>query len=56
MIVLGASVISFVGHMAYAVAFSTKPMVAVFAKARRIQTGLGLFFCFASYKLLTSKA
>lgn len=56
-IVLGTGFISFVGHMAYAVAFSTKPMVAGFAKARRwIETGLGLFFCFASYKLLTSRA
>lgn len=55
-IVLGTGVISFAGHMAYAVAFSTKPMVAGFAKARRwIETGLGLFFCFASYKLLMSK-
>ncbi|MFV1590657.1 LysE family translocator [Phaeobacter sp. JH20_39] len=55
-IVLGTGIISFGGHMAYAVAFSTGPMVAGFAKARRwVETGLGLFFCFASYKLLTSR-
>ena len=44
-IVLGTGIISFVGHLAYAVAFSTKPMEAAFAKARRwIETGLGMFF------------
>ncbi|WP_299614296.1 LysE family translocator [uncultured Tateyamaria sp.] len=56
-IVLGTGFISFGGHMAYALAFSTKPMVAGFTRARRwIETGLGMFFCFASYKLVTTRA
>lgn len=55
-IVLGTGMISFAGHTAYAIAFSTQPMLVGFSKARRwIETGLGAFFCFASYKLVTSK-
>lgn len=56
-IVAGTTVMSFAGHLTYAVAFSTKTVVNVYARARRwIQAGLGTFFCFASYKLLTSKS
>ncbi len=56
-IVVGTTLMSFVGHLIYAVAFSTTPMVAAYRRARRwIETGLGVFFCFASYKLLTSKS
>lgn len=55
-IVAGTTLISVVGHMTYAIAFSTKPMVSAYSRARRwIEAGLGTFFCFASYKLLTSK-
>ena len=55
-IVAGTTTISFAGHLAYALAFSTRPVVAGFARARRwIETGLGAFFCFASYKLATSR-
>ncbi|WP_208999803.1 LysE family translocator [Stappia sediminis] len=55
-IVAGTTIMSFAGHMIYAVAFSTRPVVNVYIRARRwIQAGLGAFFCFASYKLLTSK-
>lgn len=55
-IVLGTAVISTVGHLTYAVAFSTPPMVAAYRRARRaIEAGLGAFFCFASYKILTTK-
>tara|TARA_R110000850_G_scaffold72026_1_gene158757 strand:+ start:407 stop:1048 length:642 start_codon:yes stop_codon:yes gene_type:complete len=55
-IVAGTTVISFAGHLAYALAFSTQPVIRAFAAARRwIETGLGAFFCFASYKLATSR-
>lgn len=55
-IVLGTTLISLVGHLTYAIAFSTSPMVAAYQRARRwIEVGLGTFFCFASYKLLMSK-
>ena len=55
-IVLGTTLISTVGHLTYAVAFSTERMTASYRKARRwIEAGLGTFFCFASYKLLTAK-
>ncbi|WP_211212194.1 LysE family translocator [Kiloniella laminariae] len=55
-IVFGTTIISFVGHIGYAVAFSTRPMVNTYLRARRwIEASLGIFFCFASYKLLTSK-
>jgi threonine/homoserine/homoserine lactone efflux protein len=55
-IVGGTTLISVVGHRAYAVAFSTAPMVSAYRKARRfIEAGLGMFFCFASYKLLTTR-
>ncbi|MCG8494381.1 MAG: LysE family translocator, partial [Sneathiellales bacterium] len=56
LIVILASILSTLGHLAYAVLFSTSPVVRVYIKARRyIEAGLGTFFCFASYKLLTSK-
>lgn len=55
-IVLGTGLISILGHVIYAVAFSTHPMVAVYKKARRwIEAALGAFFCFAGIKLLTSR-
>lgn len=53
-VVIGTSLISVVGHLIYAVAFSTPPVVAAYAKARRWVEGLlGAYFCFASYKLVT---
>ena len=54
-IVLGTTAMSVGGHLAYAVLFSTSPMVAAYRAARRwIEIALGTFFCFASYKLLTA--
>lgn len=54
LVVVGTSIISAVGHVVCAVAFSTSPVVAVYAKARRwIEGVLGVYFCFASYKLVT---
>jgi len=55
-IVLGITLVSVCAHLAYAIAFSTPPMVAFYRKARRwIETALGAFFCFAGIKLLTSR-
>jgi threonine/homoserine/homoserine lactone efflux protein len=56
-LVIGATALSMGGHLIYAAAFSTKHVVAFYARARRIiEAGLGTFFCFASYKLLTSRS
>ncbi|MEH6404058.1 MAG: LysE family translocator [Sneathiella sp.] len=56
-IVLGTTIISTAGHLVYALAFSTSPMVAAYGRARRwVDASLGVFFCFASYKILTSKS
>jgi threonine/homoserine/homoserine lactone efflux protein len=56
-IVIGTTLISICGHLTYAFAFSTAPIVLAYRRARRlIEAGLGAFFCFASYKLLTSRS
>ena len=53
-VVIGTSIISAIGHILYAVAFSTAPVVAAYGKAWRwIEGALGAYFCFASYKLVT---
>ena len=55
-IVAGATILSAVIHCIYAIAFSTTPMVRLYAKARRwIQGTLGAFFAFAGLKLLSSR-
>jgi amino acid exporter len=55
-VVLGTGALSVVGHVLYARAFSTAPMVALYKRARRwIETLLGLFFCCAGVKLLASR-
>jgi amino acid exporter len=55
-IVLGTGALSIVGHLAYAFAFSTNTMVAFYGRARRwIEASLGVFFCFAGIKRLTSR-
>jgi threonine/homoserine/homoserine lactone efflux protein len=55
-IIGGTAFLSLVIHGLYAMAFSTRTMIRVYAKARRgIQSVLGLLFCFAGVKLLTSR-
>lgn len=55
-IVAGTSLLSLVVHLLYALAFSTKTMVRIYSKSRRvIQATLGAFFAFAGVKLLTSR-
>ena len=53
----GAFVNSFVGHGAWALALSSRPFRAIYAKARRwIEGALGVFFAFAAFKLATSRS
>jgi len=53
-LVVSATAISMIGHVAYAVTFSTRPVVAFYRRARRwIEGFLGLFFTFAAFKLAT---
>ena len=55
-IVVGTSILSVIGHVLYAVAFSTRRVVAVYGRARRyIDATLGVFFSIAGVKLLTSR-
>ncbi len=55
-IVVGTAIFSIVIHCTYAIAFSTPPMVRLYARARRwIQGALGAFFTFAGIKLLSSE-
>ena len=56
-IVVGTTALSIGMHAIYAVAFSTAPMIRIYAKGRRwIQTAMGAFFTVAGLKLLTSRA
>lgn len=56
-IVAGTTVLSVVIHALYAIAFSSTPMVRLYAGARRVIQGtLGAFFAFAGLKLLSSRA
>ncbi|KZK99076.1 LysE family translocator [Pseudovibrio sp. Ad26] len=54
-VVVGTTILSAIGHLIYAYAFSTQTMVSTYRKARRwIEGLLGSFFTFAGYKLLSS--
>ncbi len=56
-LVVSATVMSLLGHLAYAVTFSTRPVVAFYRRARRwIEAALGLFFAFAAFKIATYRA
>jgi threonine/homoserine/homoserine lactone efflux protein len=53
---LGAFLISFACHGAWAVFLSARPFRAAYQSARRwIEGALGLFFAFAAYKLATTR-
>lgn len=55
-IVLGCGLLSIAVYCAYALAFSTKRVVAAYARGRRgIQAGLGVVFGFAGLRLLTAR-
>lgn len=55
-IVIGTTILSIVMHAIYALAFSTTPMIRIYAKGRRwIQGVMGTFFTIAGLKFLTSR-
>lgn len=54
--VLGAWVISFSAHAAWAVMLASRPVRAAYASGRRwVETGLGAFFVFAAFKLAVAR-
>jgi threonine/homoserine/homoserine lactone efflux protein len=56
-LIVSTTAISILGHLAYAVTFSTRPVVAFYRRARRwIEAGLGLFFTFAAFKVATYRS
>ena len=56
-LIFSATVISAIGHLAYAITFSTRPVVAFYKRMRRwIEGALGVFFSVAAYKIATYKA
>lgn len=56
-IVVGATGLSVAGHLAYAFAFSTQSVVAIYAKSRRVvEAALGAFFCAMGIRLLSDRA
>jgi amino acid exporter len=56
-LVVSTTILSILGHLAYAVTFSTQPVVAFYRRARRWIDGfLGLFFTFAAFKLATFRS
>ena len=53
---LGSTANSFFGHGIWAMALSSRPFIAVYARARRsIDALLGTFFAFVAFKLATSE-
>lgn len=51
-LVICASALSILGHVAYALIFSTQPVIIFYRRFRRwIEAGLGAFFSFAAYKV-----
>ncbi len=56
-LIAATTVLSLLGHLAYAVTFSTRPVVAFYQRFRRwIDGTLGLFFTFAAYKIATYRS
>ncbi len=53
-LIVASTSLSLLVHAAYAITFSTQPVVLFYQRARRwIECGLGLFFSFAAYKILS---
>lgn len=53
-LIAATTALSLLGHLAYAITFSTRPVVAFYQRFRRwIDGTLGLFFTFAAYKIAT---
>ncbi|QQA42421.1 LysE family translocator [Pelagovum pacificum] len=52
----GAFTISFLGHGGWALVLSSAPFRALYTRARRgVEATLGVFFAFASFKILTTR-
>jgi len=55
-LVISATILSVLGHLAYALTFSTTPVIRAYARARRwVEGALGAVFVLASYKLATAR-
>ena len=55
-LIICATIVSVCGHVAYAVTFSAQPVVTFYKRFRRwIESGLGVFFTYAAYKVATFK-
>jgi amino acid exporter len=55
-LVAGTTGLSLCAHLLYAMTFSTRPMVVLYTKARRvIEAALGAFFCAMGIRLLTDR-
>ncbi|MDF1792224.1 MAG: LysE family translocator [Thalassobaculaceae bacterium] len=53
-LIAATTLLSLAGHLAYAVTFSTRPVVRFYRRARRwIDGALGVFFTVAAYKVAT---
>ena len=53
-LVISATFVSVCGHLAYAITFSTQPVINFYQRfRRRIEAGLGVFFVCAAYKVAT---
>jgi len=56
-LVIGSSLISLTGHIIYALAFSTRAAVAIYARGRRVaQASIGTFFTYAAFRLATDRS
>ncbi len=56
-LVAGTTSLSLCAHLLYAVTFSTRPMVVLYTRARRvIEAALGAFFCAMGIRLLTDRS
>jgi len=53
-LIVTATALSILGHLVYAITFSTQPVILFYQRSRRwIEGALGLFFAFAAYKIAT---
>lgn len=56
-LIISTTLLSIAGHLAYAITFSTQPVVDFYRRARRWIDGLlGLFFAFAAFKIATFRS
>ena len=54
MLIVATTILSILGHLAYAVTFSTAPVVQFYRRARRwIDGALGVFFAYAAFRVAT---